>query len=351
VFDLLRWGVIERRDSVHAERGSTLPPSTQDYVLSVRQVCRAHDVDFIFPVSDFDVWAFSNDRCKSNPRVLAVPHDAFTALADKYILASEASLIGLSVPFTVLLGEDTQLRDYGGPDTVWRTKARFGSGSSFQRVFCPGEFDTVKRINALIPIPTIVQRELSTERHVSLNCIAHNGTIVLMFQLEKASHLNPSLSTAIRVVDDLPDSVLRGAKAMIKQHKISGFLAMQFISDNLLNWHLIDINLRLGNNFRIFGPYFPEILWLLFKSFEVEIPVKGAPAMRDTVALSKDLSRFAAVALADEVVGALRTRRLPCLKPRYLAHTRDLFIRLLVSTPRTARWHLDSMAKAAENTS
>jgi hypothetical protein len=51
--------------------------------------------------------------------------------------------------------------------------------------------------------------------------------------------------------------------------------------------------------------------------------------------------------VADEVVGALITRRLPFVKPQYLAHIRDLFIRLLVSDPRTASCHLGSMAKAA----
>jgi hypothetical protein len=347
VFDLLRWGATDCKESLHAERGSTLPPSTQDYVSSIRRVCKAHDIDFIFPVSDFDVWAFSNDGCKSNPRVLAASPCAFAALADKYTLATEASLSGLLVPSTVLLKTGTQLTDYGGPDTVWRSKARFGSGSSFQRVFCAGEFETVRRINALIPIPAILQLELPIKRHVSLNCVATNGAIVLIFQLEKASHLNPSWSTAIRVVDELPDSVICGARAMVKRHNISGFLAMQFISDNLRDWYLIDMNLRLGNNWKIFGPYFPEILWLIFKSFEVVIPKRQALAMRDMVTLSRDLRRFAAVALADEVVGALRTRRLPYVKPRYLAHIRDLFIRLLVSNPRTASWHLGSMAKAA----
>ena len=78
--------------------------------------------------------------------------------------------------------------------------------------------------------------------------------------------------------------------------------------------------------------------------------MKGAPT-RDMVALSKDLSRFAAVALADEVVAAVRTRRLPYVKPRYMVHIRDLFIRLLVSAPRTALWHLGSMAKAAGSVS
>jgi hypothetical protein len=135
---------------------------------------------------------------------------------------------------------------------------------------------------------------------------------------------------------------------MIERHQISGFLAMQFISEDLRNWYLIDLNLRLGNNSRIFGPYFPEIFWLIFRSFEVMIPMKRVQAMRDIVTLSRDLRQFAAVALADEIVGAFKTWRLPYVKPRYLVHPRDLFVRLLVSSPQAARWHLRSMAKAAD---
>jgi hypothetical protein len=307
----------------------------------------AHDIEFIFPVSDFDVWAFSIDRWTSHPRALVVSHQAFAALADKYRLAREAKFSGLSVPSTVLLTTETELVDWGGPDSIWRTKARFGTGSAFQRIFYARELEIIKQINNLISIPTILQPELHIVRHVSLNCIAVNGSIVLMFQLVKASHLNPSLSTAISVVDELPHPVVSAAKAMIKRHKISGFLAMQFISDVLHNWYLIDVNLRLGNNIRIFGPYFPEILLLLFNSFEVLIPIRDSHHMRNLTGVSRDLRQFAAVALADEIVAAFKTWRLPYVRPRYLAHPRDLFVRLLVSSPRAARWHMRSMAKAA----
>jgi hypothetical protein len=328
VFDLLRWGGSGQGQGPGVGCEATLPANTRDYVSLIRQLCTAHDIDFIFPLSDFDVWAFSGDEWRSHPRALVVAREAFVALADKYALAREAKFLGLPVPATVLLTSATELAVCAEPDSLWRTKARFGTGSAFQRVFRTSELDFVKQINTLISIPTIVQPELQITRHVSLNCVAVGGSVLLMFQLEKAAHLNPSLSTAIRVVDELPGPVLSAAKAMIERHEISGFLAMQFVADAPHNWYLIDVNLRLGNNTRIFGPYFPEIFFLLFDTFGVVIP--HSHSMRDLTAVTGELRRFAAVALADEIVAAFRTGRLPYVKPRYLAHPRDLFARLLL---------------------
>jgi hypothetical protein len=341
VFDLLRWDVSEQEQS-----NSSFPSSTREYLSAIGQLCTGHDIEYVFPVTDFDVWAFSKDSW-DHPRALAAPHSAFAALSDKYALANEATFSGLPVPSTVLLTRETELLDCGDPAGKWRTKARFGTGSSFQRVFRTDELEIVKQINALTSIPIILQPELRVTRHVSLNYVAARGRIVLMFQLEKASHLNPSLSTAIRVVDALPSSIISAAAVMAKRHELSGFFAMQFISDDTDNWYLIDVNLRLGNNVRIFGPYFPEIFLLLFDAFDVVIPVRASHRMRDLATMCRDLDRFAAVALADEIVGAFRTCRLPYLKPRYLAHPRDLFIRLLLSNPRAAGWHLRAVARAA----
>jgi hypothetical protein len=346
VFDLLRWGGPEHQHRPGGASDASLPPKTRDYVSSIRQFCIAEDIEFIFPVTDFDVWAFTNDR-SGYPRALVASPSAFALLADKYRLAIEAELSGLAAPWTVLLTGETKLVDGAEPDSKWRTKARFGTGSALQRVFCAHEFELVKQINSVVSIPTIVQPELQINRHVSLNCVAGSGTIVLIFQLEKVSHLNPSLSSAIRVVDALPGAVVSAAKHLIARHRLSGFFAMQFVCDITGEWCLIDLNLRLGNNTRIFGPYFPEIILLIFNSFGVGIPIKDAQPMRDLTKLSRDLRGFAAVALADEIVAALRTRRLPYVKPRYLAHPRDLFLHLLVSNPRAAGWHLRSMAKAA----
>jgi hypothetical protein len=345
MFDLLRWGGNGHEDSPRVGCESPLPSSTRDYVSAIRQLCIAQDIEYIFPVSDFDVWAFSKDSW-GYPRALVVSHAAFAALADKYAMAREAAVSGLPVPATLLLTRQTELPDWVGPHSMWRAKARFGTGSAFQRVFAPGELEIVKEINMLTAIPTILQPELRLTRHVSLNCVVADGTIVLIFQLEKASHLNPSLSTAIRVVDELPSAIVSAAIIAIEQHKLSGFLAMQFVSDDSHKWYLIDVNLRLGNNVRIFGPYFPEIFVLLFHAFHVVIPMRDSP-MRDLASVSRDLRRFAGAAVADEIVAAFKTWRLPYLKPRYLAHPRDLFVRLLMPHPRTAGWHLRSIAEAA----
>jgi hypothetical protein len=346
VFDLLRWGGTGPEESPRAECNLPVPSSTREYVAAIRQLCIADNIEYVFPVTDFDVWAFSDDS-GSQPRALVVSRAAFAALCDKYALAKEAKFSGLSVPSTLLLTGATELTGRGGPDSRWRTKARFGTGSSFQKVLRADELELVKQISALTSIPTIVQPELRITRHVSLNCVACRGRIALMFQLEKTSHLNPSLSTAIRVVDELPSALVSAATVLTERHQLSGFLAMQFIADCNHNWYLIDVNLRLGNNVRIFGPYFPEIFFSIFDAFDVVIPVREPQRLRDLNTMSRDLQRFAAVALADEIVAAFTTRRLPYLKPRYLAHPRDLFSRLFLSHPRAASWHLRSMAKAA----
>lgn len=274
-------------------------PAEELYITELIKICRDNAINIVFPEIDNDIYLLSKNKNKFKHYDIAlmVPdYETYLKVSDKHHVVELAQQHNFPCVKSFLCSNQADIasavHSLGFPLVI---KQRFSVGTDNVRLAYNLEELQIYASNFMQVQPQVILQEyICGTQERSLNIlITPKGHFPLAFTLKKVRHLRPSLSTAIEVVNN-PSAEMTIAKKILSSLGCVGFFVFQTKIDSRDGKHkIVEINPRIGANYRIlfrFGINIPE---MLIKSLEddnyqasVTIPVgaTGVSVFEDILA-------------------------------------------------------------------
>jgi hypothetical protein len=238
--------VLEANHNSELERG---------YLDRLLEICRELRIDVVVPTSDHEVLVLAKNKAGLAERgitALAPDIGALRRIQDKLAAVWTAQACGLPTPRTLEVspGQVADAAEELGLPVV--VKARFSYGGFGVRIAHTREAATAAFTElARWSGDPFLQELVPGAREPSVNAVVTSeGETPIVFTLRKLRHVHTSLSTAVRVVPDVPEAA--AVCAVLARTGMVGFVAAQLKQDARDGVHrLIELNPRFGANFRI----------------------------------------------------------------------------------------------------
>lgn len=242
----------------------------------------------------------------SNVCLWGIAESAHNALANKVSSRSEFSARGIPTPYGVVPADwDDALKfvcRIGFPVIVKYCQSEGSRGVHV--VKDKAGLRQALRKAELLNYVAVVEEFLGPTEEVSVQFVVEDS-VVPLYVLRKLAHLQPSFSTAVERLVDLTKTPFVGYLDKLLNMLPRGLYSAQFKRNDCGEWCLLEINCRLGNNFRIVNRLCPGLTESIALFFE------QAPQWRDVLETSRKRWRNYGVSPVEFLFGAIvriRTR-------------------------------------------
>ena len=270
------------------------------YIKELIRIYNINDLDVIIPANERDIFLLSKYEhlFPEDVKVSNISKQLYSLLADKKKAVKLSKNHKFPVPKSFCLGENVDINKSDYPLII---KASLSTGSkAVYKAYNYQQLSSYAKKFDILGRDYIIQEYVKGSTERSLHYLFDkNSECVLKFCIEKLHFLNPSFSTAIKIIEDAPE--LDIGETILRDIKFSGFCVIQTKLDEVSGENkLIEFSPKFGNNSRILLKMIPDIPNFLLGDKEFSFNNAQTPKQGETgVSILEDLACFILVLFLD----------------------------------------------------